>query len=96
MGVEESVQTDDFYMYIGPTIRGVIQTATLYSGTREEVEAFLAPAIARYPRIKSMIISGTNLPFDRLKIKKPGTFLYAENKALLNELKKEGGIYHAY
>ena len=93
MGVE---QTDDFYMYIGPSIRGVIQTATLYNGTFEDIVAFLAPAIERYPRIRSFIISGSKLPYERLKLKKPGTFLYNEYRAFLNQLKKEGGIYHAY
>lgn len=96
MGVKKTVEDTDFYMYIGPSIRGVIQTATIYEGPKDRVLDFLAPAIAKYPRIKSFVISGTDLQFERLKLKKPGTFLFNEYKTFVNELKKEGGIYHAY
>ena len=84
-----AVNDSGFFMYIGPSIRGVIQTASLYEGTRSEVEAFLAPAIEKYPRIKALLVSGETLPQDRLKVKKPGNYLYEEYRKFVSEMKNK-------
>lgn len=77
-----------FYAYIGPTIRGVIQHNTLYTGTRDEVEGLLAAQIQKYPRIRRFLVGGSTLAADRIKISKPGNYLYEENRRFIAELKK--------
>lgn len=87
MATVKSPKPKGFFIYIGPSIRGVIQSASLYEGSRQEVEAFLAPAIEKHPRIKSLLISGDTLPQDRIKVKTPGNYLYEEYRRFVAELK---------
>ena len=75
-----------FFVYLGPSIRGVIQTATVFPGPRSEVEEFLAGPIERYPRIKRLLVSGDTLAEDRVKVKTPGNGLYVAYMKLADEL----------
>ena len=77
-----------FFMYLGPTIQGVIQNASIFTGTRKKVEKLLADQIGKYPRIKTLLISGETIAEDRINVIKPGTRLYVEYHRLVNELKK--------
>ena len=76
-----------FFVYLGPNIRGVIQKGTIYSGDRATVEEALADAIARYPRIRNLLVSGDRLAEDRIDVKRPGTRLYNEYRKLAAGLK---------
>lgn len=80
-----------FFVYLGPSIRGVIQTATIYTGTRDEVEEFLAGPIERYPLIKRLLVSGETLAEDRIKAKTPGNGLYVAYMKIVDELKNKEG-----
>ncbi len=82
---------DGFFVYLGPSIRGVIQTATIYQGTRDEVEEFLAGPILRYPRIKRLLVSGDTLAEDRIKVNTAGNGLHAAYMKLVDELKNKEG-----
>ena len=82
---KEPEKKDSFFVYLGPNIPGVIQTASIYCGTREEV---LEYATDRYPRIKALLISGENLAAEQKNVTKPGTRLYAEYGRLVSELRK--------
>ena len=82
---------DGFFVYLGPSIRGVIQTATIFTGTREEVEEFLAGPIERYPRIKRLLVPGDTLAEDRIKVKTPGNGLYVAYMKLADELNNKEG-----
>ena len=88
---EAQKQEPGFFVYLGPSIRGVIQTATIFTGTREEVEETLAGPIERYPRIKRLLVSGETLPEDRVKVKTPGNGLYAAYVKLVSELNNKEG-----
>lgn len=72
-----------FYCYIGPNIRGLIQTGTIYVGTREEALKTAAAAIERHPIIRTLIVPGETLAADRINIKKPGTALYTNYRRIL-------------
>ena len=85
------VKETGFFVYLGPSIRGVIQTATLYEGTKAEVEEFLAGPIERYPRIKRLLVSGETIAEDRIKVKTPGNGLYVSYMKLADELKNKEG-----
>ena len=84
---------DSIYAYIGPSIRGVIQKGSIYAGSKAEVEETLESAIQKYPRIRSLLVSGDTLAADRISVKTPGTRLNADYKKLLAEAKKGGKTY---
>lgn len=65
-----------FYCYIGPSIKGLLWHGTIYRGTRSEALKAAAAAIEKQPLVKTLIVSGNDLPKARLKIKKPGNALY--------------------
>lgn len=79
--------TSGFYIYIGPNIKGLIQTGSIYRGDREHAHQMAAAAIEKYPKVKTLIVAGDALPEARLKVKTPGNVLYAN----YNELKKPEG-----
>lgn len=75
------VNASGFYIYIGPNIKGLIQTGTIFRGDRENALR-TAAAIERYPLVKTLIVSGDALPSARLKVKTPGNALYANYRKL--------------
>lgn len=79
----------NFYVYLGPSIKGVITVGTFYNGDRTEVEKQLDYQIKRYPLIKSLLVSSETLPEDRLKVKQPGNRLYEAYRRFLLELNKK-------
>ena len=87
----EPVKEDGFFVYLGPSIRGIIQTASIYTGTRAEAEQFLAGAIEKFPRIKQLLISDKTLPEDRAKVKTPGNYLNEVYRKLVADVKKKEG-----
>ena len=74
----------EFCMYLGPNIPGVIQTARVFRGSKHEVCQELADTIEKYPGVKELIISGSRLAEDRVKIATPGTKI-ATPGTLLND-----------
>lgn len=56
------------WVYLGPSIRGVIQNATIYTGSRYEIEHKLSEAIAKYPKISMLIVSAEEVAEVRNKI----------------------------
>ena len=96
IGRETPVQTErekpeqnksGFYIYIGPNLKKLIQTGTIYRGTRAEALARAAEAIKAQQLVKTLIVSGDALPTARLKVKTPGNVLYANYQKLAG---KEG------
>lgn len=81
------VNKSGVYVYIGPNIKGLIQTGSIYRGTREDAHKAAAAAIEKHPKVKSLIVSGDALPEVRLRVKTPGNVLYAN----YNELKNPAG-----
>ena len=75
------VNQSGFWIYIGPNIKGLIQTGTIFRGDRENALR-TAAAIERYPLVKTLIVSGDALPSARLKVKTPGNALYANYRKL--------------
>lgn len=71
-----------FYIYIGPNMKGLIQTGTIYRGDRANALEKAKAAIEKQPLVKSLIVSGDALPVARLRVKTPGNALYASYKKL--------------
>lgn len=82
-GVPENVREPaSFCVYIGPSIRGVIQSGTIYSGSLEETLKFLSPAIEKYPLIAKLISTDKTIAEDRVKVKTAGNLLNVYYKKL--------------
>lgn len=64
-----------FCVYIGPSIRGVIQSNTIFPGTKPEVEKRLTDAIERYPLIAKLISPDKTFAEDRIKVNTAGNVL---------------------
>lgn len=83
---KSSKKTDDkatgFYVYIGPSIRGVIQSGTVYRGTKADALAQIGAAAEKYPLIASLVVSGDTLAADRIKVKTAGNLLYVNYRKL--------------
>ena len=79
-----------FYIYIGPNLKKLIQTGTIYRGTREEALTKAAEAIKAQPLVKTLIISGDALPEARMKVKTPGNVLYANYQRLAHSAPASG------
>lgn len=77
-----------FCVYLGPSIRGIVQHGTIYEGSLEDVKRQLAYAIEKYPRIAALISTGDELAENRVRIKNKGNYLYEENRRFVAELQK--------
>lgn len=73
---------DRFCVYIGPSIRGVIQSGTVYAGSKEKTEKFLSPAIEKHPLIAKLISTEMTFAEDRIKVKTAGNLLNVYYKKL--------------
>lgn len=68
-------ETGGFCVYLGPTITNLIQSGTIYEGSKEKVLASIPEAIKRVPLIASLIVTDKTLSEDRIKVKTPGNIL---------------------
>lgn len=64
------------YCYIGPNLAGLMQSGKIFRGTRTKVLKEAAPAIEKYPLVKTLIVTGESLMDARIKVKTPGNALY--------------------
>lgn len=72
-------------VYIGPSIKGIIQTATIFEGSPEDVIKSAEGSIAykQRPGIKDLIIDAADLPDAQAKVKTPGEPLYKAYRDVL-------------
>lgn len=80
--VENPVKETPICVYLGPSIRGIIQKGQIFSGTKEEVLASLVPAAADYPGIAGLLVTGEELPTARTQVRTAGTLLYTRYQKL--------------
>lgn len=74
---------DSVFVYIGPTIRGVITCGAVCKGARIDADPMIAWAIKKYPQIATLIVPGATLAADRIKVKSVGTMLHQNYEALV-------------
>jgi len=80
------VNNSGFYIYIGPTIRGVIHNGDIYRGTRAEAMEKAAGAIEKYRLVKALIVSGDAFPVARMRVKTPGNAFYVNYHKLSRQV----------
>ncbi len=64
------------YVYIGPSIRGVIQNGSIFQGA--------IPHVEKYPQIEKLIVADTEAAEAKIKVKTPGNSLNSAYCALLS------------
>ena len=77
-----------FYVYLGPSIHGVIVSGTEFDTNRNSALDELNSAIKRFPLVANLIVPRGALPESRIKIKTPGNLLYENYNRFVRELKR--------
>lgn len=63
------VEESGIYVYVGPSIRGVIQNGSIYRGSREYVTVILlGSVIEKFPMIKRLVVKDTEVAEAKEKI----------------------------
>ena len=72
---KKTAEKDGVFIYLGPSIRGVIQKGSIYRGTRESVLSSIAFAIEKYPKIERLIVADNEIVSAKQKIAVGGNSL---------------------
>lgn len=84
-----TVESCRFSVYLGPSIRGVIQRGTILNGTKEEALASISYAVEKFPLIASLVVPDETIAEDRVKVKSPGNLLYVNYRKLASGQKSK-------
>lgn len=77
------------FVYIGPTLpKGRLKGNAIFSGSREQVTAFLADVLEEYPLVKDLLIPVEELAEKRLKASTPGNYINKCYKDVVLKAKK--------
>jgi hypothetical protein len=78
---DNSAKSVGFCVYLGPTIKGVIQGGAVFPGTKQEV-IHSVPGICENQLIADLIVPGEQLVICREQVKTPGNLLYKKYQQL--------------
>ena len=76
---------DGVFVYIGPSIRGVIQNGSIFRGSRKNVLSKLAAVAEKYPKVTRLLVKDTEVAEAREKIKNGGNGLSNAYNSLLSD-----------
>lgn len=76
-----------FCVYLGPTITNVIQSGTVYPGSKKEVLKSISETVEKYPLIATLVVADKTLSEDRIKVKTPGNLLYVNYNKVAKGIK---------
>lgn len=68
-------EPEEVFVYVGPTVQGIAQAGTIYTGTKTAVLEKFREAAERFPDIGELIVRDTELAEARKKIKTGGNAL---------------------
>lgn len=77
-------EPEEVFVYVGPTVQGLAQNGSIYTGTRSAVLSQFRAAAERYPQIRELIVRDTDVAEARRKIKKGGNALAQAFRAIQN------------
>ena len=81
-------ETDKVYVNIGPSIRGLIMSGSIFRGTRRKVVSMLSVVLEKYPKVERLLVPSEELAEARKKIKIEGNSLSNAYRTLLSDNKK--------
>lgn len=67
--------TEGRFIYIGPTTKTGLVENTIFTGSREGVEAHLKDTLEKIPQVRLLIVATKSLADCKAKVKKTGTLL---------------------
>ena len=91
--VPESASESRIWVYLGPSIRGIITNGSIHKGSRSEILKKFEGGIEKYPKIERLIVADRNVAEakERLNEKKGSIYInYIELVRQISEKDKEG------
>ena len=79
-------ETDKVYIYIGPSIRGLIISGSIFRGTKKQVVSMLSGVFEKYPKAERLLVPSEELAEARKKVKIEGNSLSNAYRTLLSEI----------
>ena len=73
----------EIYVYIGPTVRGVLQSGTVYRGKKSDIIGKIAE---KYPQIEKLTVKSSELADARRKIQSGEGIIALAYKALSEKM----------
>lgn len=70
-------EPNSVFVYLGPTIRGIIQQGTIYNGTLSSILEELKPIWQRYPKIPRLIVEDKHVAEVKNKLRDGTTNIYS-------------------
>lgn len=64
-----AVEEEKIFVYLGPTIGGLIQTGTIYKAKSKDDIADIALAVSKIPKIKQLIVQDINIRSTQAKLR---------------------------
>lgn len=86
----EDAGAQDTYIYIGPTVYGLIEN-TIIRGTRKDAEEYLKEVIDQAPQVRYLIVPTEKLAEKRAKARQGGTLLHKYYNDVLDLRKRKPG-----
>lgn len=77
------------FVYLGPTIRGVITNGGIFAGTREEISKRFEKSIEKYPQINRLIVADIGVAKAREMLAKGEGAISVAYKKLAESINKE-------
>ncbi|MBE6537939.1 MAG: hypothetical protein E7671_00550 [Ruminococcaceae bacterium] len=84
-----SEEKSGIYVYIGPSIRGVIQNGSIFAGTREEALKKNSAAIEFCSKIERLIVADSDIMSAKKKIKEGGNTVSLAYRAVVEKLTRK-------
>lgn len=77
------------FVYLGPTIRGIIVNGAIFAGTRAEVLKRFERGIEKYSQIERLIVADRNVAATREKLARQDGAVYVAYQRLAELISKE-------
>ena len=81
-----TVPRDGIFVYIGPSVRGIIQNGSIFRGDRSSVLEKNASAIEFCPKIERLIVSDSEIMSAKKKLKEGGNGISLAFAAVIQKI----------
>lgn len=84
----QKAEEQERLVYVGPTLpKGQLKQNSIFLGTRQEIEAELAPVLEKFPLVKNLLVPVSTIATAKVKSKQAGNILHkwcADMESLIN------------
>ena len=81
---KDTADGSGIFVYIGPTIRGVVQNGSVFRGAEDKIKDKIAALVEDKEHVKRLIVRDVDLATAKAKLKKGGNSLSVAYHALLS------------